>query len=37
MTERQMPTYYPGDVIELEIEIRHKVNFRNVVVTFVGR
>lgn len=37
MSERQMPTYYPGDVVELEIEIKHKVNFRNVVVTFVGR
>jgi hypothetical protein len=37
MAEEQVPTYFPGDVIELKIEIKHQPNFRSVVAEFVGR
>ena len=34
MAEKQMPTYYPGDEIVLEVEIQHQPNFRTVRAVF---
>jgi UDP-N-acetylmuramyl pentapeptide synthase len=31
---RETPTYYPGDRMELQVDIEHRVNFRQVEVVF---
>jgi len=35
--EQEIPTYYPGDRMVLEVEITHRLNFRRVEAVFIGR
>jgi hypothetical protein len=37
LDKEQIPTYYPGDEIVLEVEIKHQPNFRTIRAVFLQR